>query len=159
MQKQSLDSLHTQTQRGSTHIPIIRQRHSEAIVQARHCLAWPFLSPYPFQNRRTKHRVDMNHQHQTQRREEGDEGGRCPRQVFPYALYDILDQAEQDGYGDVVSWMNCGSAFKIHKREAFVTSVLPRFFKLTKYKSFSRQLNLWGYTFIESGPYRGACKC
>ena len=54
--------------------------------------------------------------------------------------------------------MPCGTAFKIHKRDAFVSTVLPQFFKLTKYKSFSCQLNLWGFVCIEAGPYRGACK-
>ena len=85
----------------------------------------------------------------------------CPaptRQVFPFALYEILDRAVEHGYDDVVSWSPCGTTFKIHHRDAFVSDVLPRFFKLSKYKSFSRQLNLWGYTCIESGPQRGACE-
>ena len=80
------------------------------------------------------------------------------KRVFPHALYDILEYSRRDGYDDVVSWMPCGTAFKIHKRDAFVSTVLPQFFKLTKYKSFSRQLNLWGFVCIEAGPYRGACK-
>ena len=80
------------------------------------------------------------------------------KRVFPYVLHEILDQAEEKGYDDIVSWTPCGSGFKIHRREDFISDVLSRFFKLTRYKSFSRQLNLWGFTCIASGQQRGSCE-
>jgi len=57
----------------------------------------------------------------------------------------MLSCAEADGYSDICSWMSHGRAFKVHDREAFASKIMPRFFKGTRYSSFQRQLNLYGF--------------
>jgi len=49
-----------------------------------------------------------------------------------------------------------GRAFVVTKPQLFATNVLPRYFKQTKYLSFTRQLNLWGYKRITRGLDAGA---
>jgi hypothetical protein len=66
-------------------------------------------------------------------------------ELFPYRMYDLLEAAEQDGFEEIISWLPDGKAFKIHSRLAFETKVLPVYFPtMTSYKSFRRQLNLYG---------------
>lgn len=76
---------------------------------------------------------------------------------FPWKLYDMLEQAEQDGLQDIVAWQGENS-FKVLRIQEFVERVMPRYFKQTKYKSFQRQLNLYGYTRINEGPGKGGYK-
>lgn len=66
-------------------------------------------------------------------------------QHFPSQLHSMLSCAEADGYSDVCSWMSHGRAFKVHDREAFTSKIMSRFFKGTRYSSFQRQLNLYGF--------------
>jgi len=64
-------------------------------------------------------------------------------QAFPWKLYDMLQDAEIKGLNDVISWW--GHGFKVHKLQDFVKSVLPLYFHQTKYQSFRRQLNFYGF--------------
>jgi hypothetical protein len=81
------------------------------------------------------------------------------KSLFPYILYTLLEDTERDGYDAIVCWRPCGKAFKVIKRDEFMNQVLPRYFKQTKYKSFVRQLNLWGFSCLQDGADRGSCKC
>jgi hypothetical protein len=54
---------------------------------------------------------------------------------FPWKLHDMLDRSFSEGYDDVVSWIDDGQAFRVHKAEVFVDHIMSRFFKQTKYKS------------------------
>jgi hypothetical protein len=54
---------------------------------------------------------------------------------FPWKLHDMLDRSFSEGYGDVVSWVDDGQAFRVHNAEVFVDHIMQRFFKQTKYKS------------------------
>lgn len=68
-------------------------------------------------------------------------GGIC--QFFPDKIYKLLEEAEEQGNTDIISFLPHGRAFKVHKLEAFVEGLLPLFFNgQTKWASFSRQLNL-----------------
>lgn len=77
---------------------------------------------------------------------------------FPWMLHKIIDDAEREGNQHIVAWMPSGRSFIVHKRDTFVDHILPRYFRQTKYKSFVRQLNLWGFTYIDQGPDKGSCK-
>lgn len=76
---------------------------------------------------------------------------------FPYKLSEMLDMAERESFEHVVSWQPGGlQGFRVHDVNAFVKHIMPRFFNQTKYKSFQRQLNLYGFTRQDSGPNKGA---
>lgn len=45
---------------------------------------------------------------------------------FPMKLHSVLDQVEQDGYADCISWQPHGRCFVIHKPKDFVEEVMPR---------------------------------
>lgn len=68
-------------------------------------------------------------------------------------LMDVLDRSD---LADIISWMPHGRAFIVKKPKLFAVDVLPRFFKQTKYLSFTRQLNLWGFKRITKGLDGGA---
>jgi hypothetical protein len=55
---------------------------------------------------------------------------------------DILSSEEDN---DTISFLPHGRAFIIYKKKKFATEVLPKFFKATKFTSFTRKLNRWGF--------------
>ena len=73
---------------------------------------------------------------------------------FPWKLYEMLQRADESNFSYVVSWMP-GLCFKVHDVGSFVKLVMPYFFKQTKYKSFQRQLNLYGFTRVDFGHSKG----
>jgi len=76
--------------------------------------------------------------------------------LFPWKLHDMLRSSNTEGKESIVSWLPHGNAFKVHNVPDFVSNILPLFFKQTKYKSFQRQLNLWGFERIQNGSEKGA---
>lgn len=85
--------------------------------------------------------------------------------VFPKRLHDMLENAERDGYSHVISWMPDGKSFKIHidgsvdgEDEKTIVAILKRTFNQTRFKSFLRQLQLYGFERTYKGPHRGECK-
>jgi hypothetical protein len=81
---------------------------------------------------------------------------RGPSISFPMKLHRMLQQAEERGFQDVVTWLPGGVAFKIHDPEGMV-SVLRMFFKQTRYKSFLRQIQNYGFHRVTRGPTKGVC--
>jgi hypothetical protein len=81
---------------------------------------------------------------------------RGPAISFPLKLHQMLAKAEQCGYQDIVSWLPGGKAFKIHNPEGIV-SILKTHFNQTKYKSFVRQLQNYGFHRFTRGPRKGVC--
>jgi hypothetical protein len=74
---------------------------------------------------------------------------------FPWKLHLMLEHAEKDNYDDIVSWVHYGTAFKVHKSREFVEKVMPIYFDQTKYDSFRRQLNMYGFTRMSRGEDHG----
>jgi len=77
---------------------------------------------------------------------------------FPWKLHEMLDVVEQRGETSVVSWLPDGRAFRVHSPALFVDQIMKKCFNQTKYKSFQRQLNLWGFERVikasaEKGSY------
>jgi hypothetical protein len=77
---------------------------------------------------------------------------------FPWKLHEMLDLVEKSGDDSIVSWLPGGQAFRVHMPELFVGKVMKLCFNQTKYKSFQRQLNLWGFErntkeCVEKGAY------
>jgi hypothetical protein len=84
--------------------------------------------------------------------------GKTPQEKisFPWRLHELLSEAETNGNDIIISWIpNTNNVFKVHNKELFEKDILSEYFNATKYKSFQRNLNLWGFQNITSGPNKG----
>jgi hypothetical protein len=74
----------------------------------------------------------------------------------------MLNEAEQNGCEDILSWLPCGTMFKVHNVKKFSELVMPSYFRRGRYKSFLRQLNLYKFHRVTTGgdedQRRGAYK-
>ncbi|KAG7363726.1 HSF-type DNA-binding protein [Nitzschia inconspicua] len=68
---------------------------------------------------------------------------------FPWKLHMLLERTDA---ASVISWMPDGKSFLIHDKDRFSQELLPEFFGTTNFKTFQRNLNLWGFTRISKGP-------
>jgi hypothetical protein len=50
-----------------------------------------------------------------------------------------------------IAWLADGKSFVIRNPEAFTRNVLPKFFKATKFSSFTRKLYRWGFRQVNRG--------
>eukprot|EP00980_Cylindrotheca_fusiformis_P011396 scaffold2642_cov120-Cylindrotheca_fusiformis.AAC.5 len=80
----------------------------------------------------------------------------CLDERFTVKLHRILEDAENEGFQNIMCWNPGGRSFSIHQPRDFVSIVMPRYFRQTKYKSFQRQLNLYGFTREVKDGVRGA---
>ncbi|KAG7357110.1 HSF-type DNA-binding protein [Nitzschia inconspicua] len=77
---------------------------------------------------------------------------------FPCKLHKMLKDVEDEGFTHIISWHNDGKCFRVHEPEEFVEKILPRYFKKCKYRSFQRQLNLYGFHRITAlKPFWESC--
>eukprot|EP00957_Ditylum_brightwellii_P071140 5407360-Ditylum_brightwellii.AAC.1 len=74
---------------------------------------------------------------------------------FPEKLHRMLHYAHTENLTDIVSFFPHGRAFAIHKASMFVSRIMPNFFRQTRLTSFQRQLNLYGFKRIGTGPDTG----
>lgn len=75
---------------------------------------------------------------------------------FPWKVHKMLDDAIEEGHDHIVSWDGDGdNGFMVHNKDAFVRLIVPRYFSQTKYRSFQRMLNMWGFEKITKGPKKG----
>jgi hypothetical protein len=74
---------------------------------------------------------------------------------FPEKLHRMLKGVADSGDSDIISFYAHGRAFGVHDPERFVKDVMPNYFKQSRLSSFQRQLNLYGFTRISSGPDTG----
>ena len=72
--------------------------------------------------------------------------GRVPN--FPAKMHAILSR---DDLSDIVGWMPHGRAWKVFKQREFEVKILPIYFEHSKFSSFIRQANGWGFRRINSG--------
>ena len=77
--------------------------------------------------------------------------------TFPWQLHLLLNDAEIKGFSHVVSWLEGGAMFKVHKPKEFADHVMPCYFNQTRYKSFQRQLNSYKFRRFVSGKNKGTC--
>ncbi len=61
---------------------------------------------------------------------------------FPTKLHNLLENAEKRGYANIISWQEGGTSFKVWNAEVFVSTIMPKYFKQSKLKSFQRQRKL-----------------
>jgi hypothetical protein len=75
---------------------------------------------------------------------------------FPWKLHQILDDASSQNFDTVISWVPSQNGFKVHKPKEFDSDIMPKYFHQTKYKSFQRQLNMWGFERVGIGQQKGS---
>lgn len=83
------------------------------------------------------------------------EGVKGTDQTFPVKLHQLLSGTDEDGFSHIVSWQPHGRSFIVKKHNEFVEKVLPCCFRQTKFASFQRQLNLYGFRRITQGRDKG----
>jgi hypothetical protein len=74
---------------------------------------------------------------------------------FPLKLHALLEEAEEKGFQDLICWQSGGKSFQVLNYAHFEKIVMPKYFKQTKFKSFQRQLTLYGFQRIHHGPNKG----
>ncbi|KAL7506269.1 hypothetical protein ACHAXN_003609 [Cyclotella atomus] len=72
---------------------------------------------------------------------------------FPAKMHAILAAPELH---DIVAWDDHGRSFRILKPKNFESDILPAFFEHSKFSSFIRQANGWGFRRFLAGPNRGS---
>jgi hypothetical protein len=68
--------------------------------------------------------------------------------TFPYKLYNMLQSLDKYYISEdaaPVMWAPHGRAFLIVNQKRFIEEIIPLAFNHKKWRSFTRQLNLWGF--------------
>jgi hypothetical protein len=86
---------------------------------------------------------------------QGRRGGAA--EPFPQKLHRMLADLERlPGGADVASFLPHGRAFSIHNPKKFVSEIMPGYFRMSRFSSFQRQLNLYDFKRITEGRDKGA---
>jgi hypothetical protein len=75
--------------------------------------------------------------------------------TFPFKIHAMLEDVQKEGNDSIVSWLPDGNSFRIHKPKEFAEYVIPRYFNQTKYRSFQRQLHIYGFERIRDENSQG----
>ena len=77
---------------------------------------------------------------------------------FPKSLHLLLEFASSTGKEKIISWCPHGRAFIVYRPKDLMEKIVPLFYpNQTKYQSFLRQLNVYGFkNLTRHGPDRGA---
>jgi hypothetical protein len=67
----------------------------------------------------------------------------------------MLNDVAKEGKDSIVSWLPDGTGFRVHKPKDFEVHILSKYFENIKYKSFTRQLNIYCFQRI-SGDKKSA---
>ena len=65
---------------------------------------------------------------------------------FPWAMYGILETADKRNENDIVSWGPDGIGFQIHDRDQFIERYMKTMTKMSRFKSFQRQVRIQYHT-------------
>ncbi|KAL3918108.1 MAG: hypothetical protein SGILL_004394 [Bacillariaceae sp.] len=89
---------------------------------------------------------------------QGMEKGRKGRTgAFPKKLYQMLmDLEAQQGGTDIACFLPHGRSFVIRDPKAFTAKVMPKYFRMSRFSSFQRQLNLYEFHRVTEGPNKGS---
>jgi HSF-type DNA-binding len=71
---------------------------------------------------------------------------------FPERLFHMLDRAEAEGKASTISWQPHGRCFVVWNVEEFTSMLTTWLPGMTRWKSFQRQLHLWGFKRLTKGP-------
>ena len=71
---------------------------------------------------------------------------------FPQKLFTLMTKESPS----IIAWIPTGNAFRILDSDKFQSEVIPKYFKHSKFASFLRQLNLYGFRRVTKGEAQGA---
>ncbi len=74
---------------------------------------------------------------------------------FPVKIMILIEDAHRRGNTDIVAWNSNGRAFKVWDHVRFENEILPLYLESSKYSSFLRQLNLYGFRRFSGGSDKG----
>ena len=80
-----------------------------------------------------------------------------PSESFPDKLHRILEDAEMEGNTHIIGFFAQGRAFAVHDPDIFVKVIMPRYLTTSRFSSFQRQLNLYGFRRIVERNISGFC--
>lgn len=69
---------------------------------------------------------------------------------FPELLMEMISDEKNSS---AIVWYPNGQHFEVISKEIFLSDVLPRYMKATKWSSFTRKLSRWGFERIKKGRY------
>ena len=79
-----------------------------------------------------------------------------PAMIFPKKLHRMLGDMTNLNLTHIASWQPHGKCFRIHDPKSFTELILQRYFNQSKFPSFIRQLNLYGFKrMYQHGPDKG----
>jgi hypothetical protein len=67
----------------------------------------------------------------------------------------MLEESAQNGRDDLICWLPCGTRFKIGDQQEFAETIMSKYCRHSKYKSFLRQLSMYKFQRASSGPSKG----
>lgn len=68
-----------------------------------------------------------------------------------FQLMEMMQFADKQEKGFCVEWLDDGKSFIINNSKVFTDTIIPKFFKATKFSSFTRKLYRWGFRQINRG--------
>ena len=77
---------------------------------------------------------------------------------FTVKLHKLLEDAEKHRFQDIIGWNPDRRSFTIFKPVEFADTVMGKYFRQSKYKSFQRQMNLYGFHRGSRNGIRGVCE-
>lgn len=69
---------------------------------------------------------------------------------FPARLHDLLSHDED--ISNIITWLPHGRSWIVLDKKEFLRKVAPSHFQISKFESFTRQVNGWGFKRITQGP-------
>ncbi|CAJ1967592.1 unnamed protein product [Cylindrotheca closterium] len=102
--------------------------------------------------------MSIQHHHQQQHQELQEQHQNPVRRMdepFPLKLHRLLNDVEHTPQAGILAWDPEGRSFTIFQPKEFAESIMGQYFRQTKYKSFQRQMNLYGFSREVRGKIRG----
>lgn len=65
-----------------------------------------------------------------------------PKSLFPWKLRQLLNDAVLEGNSGIISWLPDGMAFKVYDPASFASRILKRYFRQSRFRSFTRQVRI-----------------
>ena len=99
------------------------------------------------------HNIMTNMYHDFSRVDLSELNHHSKRKMFPTLLHEFVSDHQNS---HIITWLPHGRSFVLLKRDKFASHKSKSYFKLTKVKSFIRQLNGWGFHRVNKGVEKGA---